>query len=495
MRDQDYARAAEAYRTVLVHSPPDVRPLILHRLARTLKKAGQDDAATALFKSLAHDNRTYIGDVPLGLVAAYELRSPALYADLIAGRWLLDRTRLAFYADAAAAWTAPDRRRDLDLQRQAKRTLTEAAESLLSGSPQQTHVRVGPAPTPTGTVTALVSRSWMQDQVWRDASAEAVTQGLDVTLTMPGGSIAFASSGSRGAASGPLMASAALGGEAAAWQVTVVPTRPAAFTARFERQRLLYFVLLLLVVGLLGFGSYATARVVRRELEVAQIQSDFVATVSHELRSPLTAIRQLAELLVRGRVGDAARRQEYYEQIAREGDRLSRLVDTLLDFARMENGAKDYHFEALEPASWLRRVTAEAGHHYASRGVSIAADIPERLPEIIADPAALACAVENLLDNAVKYSPGRDTVWVSAASGAHGVTIAVRDAGVGIAATDQAHVFEKFYRGRASITQRVKGAGLGLSLVHRIVEAHGGSVACQSQPGVGTTFAIHLRAA
>jgi signal transduction histidine kinase len=199
--------------------------------------------------------------------------------------------------------------------------------------------------------------------------------------------------------------------------------------------------------------------------------------------------------LVRGRVPSDERRQEYYERITRESDRLTRLVEHLLDFSQMEGGRKEYRFERLDTARWLRAVVDGAAAPSLSGGTTIVLRIPDTLPSIEADASALSCAVSNLIDNAVKYSPGRDAIWVEAAARNGTVSIRVRDEGVGISERDRGRVFEKFFRAQGDVTRQVKGAGLGLSLVERIVRAHGGRVECESRLGEGTTFTIELRAA
>jgi signal transduction histidine kinase len=258
------------------------------------------------------------------------------------------------------------------------------------------------------------------------------------------------------------------------------------------RRRNLYFVLLAGALAILGFGAYATTRVVRRELEIARMKSDFVSAVSHEFRSPLTGIRQLGEMLMRGRVPSEERRQEYYARITSESDRLARVIENLLDFARMEEGKKPYAFEPLKTSAWLSAVATAFEAHASSNGHRLVTGIPAELPSLVADRDALSTAVDNLLDNAVKYSPETDTVWLDAEAGGGFVTIRVRDRGPGIADVDRSRIFERFYRGGGELTRRVKGTGLGLSLVAHIVRSHGGQVSVQSAPGSGSTFTIVL---
>lgn len=167
----------------------------------------------------------------------------------------------------------------------------------------------------------------------------------------------------------------------------------------------------------------------------------------------------------------------------------------LLDFSRMEEGRREYRFEPLEPAPWLHGLVEDFQSKLLGNHVSIVATIPDALPALVADREALTCAVHNLLDNAIKYAPGSDNVWLEAEGDDSRLTIRVRDRGIGILEADRKHLFEKFYRGSGDITQQVKGAGLGLSLVQHIVRAHGGDVEFESHPGDGTTFSIHLKAA
>jgi signal transduction histidine kinase len=250
----------------------------------------------------------------------------------------------------------------------------------------------------------------------------------------------------------------------------------------------------LVMMALLGFGGYITIRTVKRELEIARMRADFVSTVSHEFRSPLAGILQLGEMLLDERIADEVKKRGYYRMIVQESKRLGSLVENLLDFSRMEEGRKEYRFTPVNTSRWLRELAATFGEEAAAHEFTLEADIPGALPEITADAEALTCAVHNLLDNAVKYSPGGRTIWLDAGSEDGRVTISVRDRGVGISEEDRRHIFEKFYRVDGRLARKVKGVGLGLSLVKHIVTAHGGDVECTSRSGEGSTFTIHLPA-
>ena len=228
----------------------------------------------------------------------------------------------------------------------------------------------------------------------------------------------------------------------------------------------------------------------RAELAVAQMKSDFVSTVSHEFRSPLASINQLGEMLRDGIVGDDSRRQDYYGMIVTESQRLRRLVENVLDFARMEDGRKQYRFEAVDSAGWLREVAGDFQAQVAGRGFDLETDIPADLPRIAVDRENLATAVVNLLDNAGIVLAQSRTVRLEAQANGDGISIAVRDRGVGISEEDRPRIFDKFYRGGGELSREVKGVGLGLNLVHHIVSAHGGTTDVESRKGEGSTFTI-----
>jgi signal transduction histidine kinase len=230
---------------------------------------------------------------------------------------------------------------------------------------------------------------------------------------------------------------------------------------------------------------------VRRELKIAQLQSDFTATVSHEFRSPLTGIRQLGEMLLAGRgAGDESRQRRYYELICRESNRLTQLVENVLDFASIEDGRKQYRFERIETGEWLRELAGTL-----APGRTVQADFPSGLPAIEGDKNALSSAVLNLLDNAIKYSPDGSPVHLRASAEAGWVTIEVRDQGCGIASEDQRRIFDRFYRGANASGGPAQGVGLGLALVKRIADAHGARIRVESAPGKGSTFYLAMKAA
>jgi signal transduction histidine kinase len=195
-----------------------------------------------------------------------------------------------------------------------------------------------------------------------------------------------------------------------------------------------------------------------------------------------------------GRVTDERRRQEYYGVIARESERLSRLIENVLDFARIEGGQRTYAIvpTAVEP---VIRDTLEAfGHPLAIEGFAVDVRVPADLPDVPMDGEAIAQALSNLVDNAIKYSAEKRSLTVEARLAGGELALAVADSGVGIPREEQSRIFEKFYRVGRSETQGRRGSGVGLALVRHIAEAHGGRVTVESTPGEGSRFTVWLPA-
>jgi signal transduction histidine kinase len=254
----------------------------------------------------------------------------------------------------------------------------------------------------------------------------------------------------------------------------------------------IYSYMFLLIAGILVFGLILTVRAVSRELELARMKSDFVSTISHEFKSPLTSIRQLAEMLHSGRVPSEERRREYYDVLLEQSERLSLLTENILNLARIEEGRKEFVFDKTDIGSLLKEIVLSIQDRVRHEGFSIELEIKKDPPPIRADRVALAQAVTNLIDNAVKYSGESRNIVVSAIREGEFLTIAVEDFGIGINKEDLDRVFERFFRGGDELTRTVKGSGLGLTLVKEIVEAHDGTVHAESEPGKGSTFFIRL---
>ena len=243
---------------------------------------------------------------------------------------------------------------------------------------------------------------------------------------------------------------------------------------------------------LMGGGMLLTYRNVARELALAKLKSDFVSNVSHELRTPLALIRLYAETLELGRISSPGKRQEYYEIIRKESERLTSLINNILDFSRIESGKKEYSFRETDVADLVRGTLESYRFEIEQNGFQFEQKIDNDLPQVYVDREAIARSLLNLVNNAVKYSATEKYLGVNLYQHNGGVNLEVVDHGIGIPAKEQPKIFEKFYRVGDPLMHNTKGSGLGLSLVRHIVQAHGGEVAVESEPGQGSKFTITL---
>ena len=243
---------------------------------------------------------------------------------------------------------------------------------------------------------------------------------------------------------------------------------------------------------LMGAGMFLTYRNVARELALAKLKSDFVSNVSHELRTPLALIRLYAETLELGRIAGHEKQQEYYEIIRKESERLTSLINNILDFSRIESGKKEYTFRETNVADLVRSTLESYRFEIEQNGFEFEQKIDNDVPPLLVDREAIARSLLNLVNNAVKYSSNEKYLAVRLYRHSNGVNLEVVDHGIGIPAKEHLKIFEKFYRVGDPLVHNTKGSGLGLSLVRHIVKAHGGDVAVESAPGKGSRFIITL---
>lgn len=511
---KDYGRAIGAYRVLLDSAGSGERPSVLQRLARTLRKAGRLDESAAVYRELHRSGRALIGDVPSDLIARSELcslaaehgdptglaaQALAFYRDLTAGTWLLDKPRYLFYSDRCRTWcrqspVAADEFERLQTMEERKLALARAVEQMrdVPGRIVSIESEVFLCFWHDEPFRAAILSARFLGSSWWPRALSARGDRLQAVLSTPDGSVVF---GSLPPEAPRFAVTRDLRIVGTPWLLRIWPGRPEAIYADIRQKRTLSLTMLGFVGVLLVFGGYMTIRIVKRELEISRLRADFVSTVSHEFRSPLTGIRHLGEMLLDGRVVEPEKQRSYFKMIVKESVRLVRLVENVLDFSRIEEGRKEYHFEALDPSPWLRSVIADFVTEVAASGADVKEAIPDSLPWIRADSEALGSAVRNLLDNAVKYSLGEKMIRVEAAAVGGEVRISVQDWGAGISDEDRQHIFDRFYRSDGEMAKRVKGAGLGLSLVKHIVAAHGGTVECESRVGEGSNFTIRIPAA
>jgi two-component system, OmpR family, phosphate regulon sensor histidine kinase PhoR len=248
--------------------------------------------------------------------------------------------------------------------------------------------------------------------------------------------------------------------------------------------------LLVILDFMILVGAWFLFRTVRREMQLARMQSDFVSNVSHELRTPLSLIRMFGETLEMGRVQSEEKKQEYYSTIVRETERLTGLINNVLSFSRMESGKKAYQLNRVDLNSVVKQVLESYQSHLNYLGFTVQVELAEQLPSIMADAEAVSEALLNIVDNSLKYGHGQKWMKISTGKRDGSVFVAVEDHGIGIAAEDQTKIFEKFYRVPSELAQQTRGSGLGLTLVRHIMDAHSGHVTVKSRIGQGSTFQL-----
>jgi signal transduction histidine kinase len=253
----------------------------------------------------------------------------------------------------------------------------------------------------------------------------------------------------------------------------------------------LYWAALALLASVMAFSAYLWNRDVRREARIAEIRAGFVSSISHELRTPIASIRACAEMIQMGRVQSEREVSEYIGAIVGESERLSRLVEGVLEFSRIEQGKRIYRFESLDVREVIQTAVASMDYSFQQGGFSVRLDA-EPVPPVRAEREAMEQAIINLLSNAIKYSGTSRQIHVELRREGDRAVVRIRDFGLGISAEEQRHVFERFYRTRQSRESSIPGTGLGLALVEQIVKAHGGEVALDSRPGEGSAFSILL---
>jgi anti-sigma regulatory factor (Ser/Thr protein kinase) len=499
----DLAGAAARYARFAGADDSVLRAGALMRAARVARKRAAPDAALTAYAELEALDRVLVDGLPAGLVARagrmtvfddegrtaeLEAEASALLADLQHGRWPISRAVYDAYAADARALLASAPVEDAEALATSEAIAwlwTNAATAKTSGRQvlrlAAEAVLVSWATRPSG-VTAVVATSGFLNELASEVFPADVAWNLRDT-------------------EGALVVGAPLEGVSGAvrppgvsglpWTLQVAT--PAGVSPPASPQQPWLLTVLSLVTLVITTGWYFVFRSLRRERQVAQLQTDFVAAVSHEFRSPLTSLSHIAELLSQGRLDAAdAIRRDSYGVLVRETTRLRDLVEGLLDFGRFDADTSGYRFDVTDVASVVIATASDVQEHVAPAGVRVDVKAPSEPIVARADTEALGRAVRNLLDNAVKYSAGQHTIEVEVTAADRQVSIAVRDHGIGIPVDEQARIFDRFVRGAAASSRRIRGTGIGLAMVRQIARAHGGDVRVVSEPGVGSCFTLEL---
>ena len=245
----------------------------------------------------------------------------------------------------------------------------------------------------------------------------------------------------------------------------------------------------LVIVLILMAGGFAT-RAVGKQIRLNTMKNDFMATVSHELKTPLASMRVLIDTLMEGNVRDEAQVTEYLRLTAKENERLSRMIDNFLTFSRMERNKVAFHFDECRPQAIAQAAAESVKTKFAAADCPLSVELVEPLPTIQADEDGLVTVLINLLDNACKYGADQNRVTLKVHTAKDEVCFAVSDNGIGLAKRHIRRIFERFYQVDSSLARKAEGCGLGLSIVKFIVDAHKGTISVESKPGKGSTFTV-----
>jgi signal transduction histidine kinase len=243
------------------------------------------------------------------------------------------------------------------------------------------------------------------------------------------------------------------------------------------------------LVGIVAFALLAVS-IVSRQIELRDLRSTAVATVAHELRTPLASMRMLVDTLREGRYRGETQLTEYLALIAQENERLARLANDFLTFTQLERGTQRLDIQPIAPCAVVEQALAALRPRLEAAAFTL--NVPESLPAILADRDALVIVLSNLLDNALKYSDGEPCIALEARDTGQAVAFVVEDHGIGIPASERARIFRPFHQGDMKLSRRREGVGLGLSIVEQLVHAHRGTIAVASEPGRGSTFTIAI---
>ncbi len=256
--------------------------------------------------------------------------------------------------------------------------------------------------------------------------------------------------------------------------------------------RSIYVYIFILIVIVLTFGIVFTLQAMNHQLEINHAKSNFIDSVSHDFKSPLTSIRQMVEMLYLERVPDPFRKKEYYLSIQRQSEHLTKLVNNVIDFSKLDKGKRRFDFQLTNMSKFFKSIEEELNDKNLNEVVQMRFQVSNDLPKVKLDQEGMRQVLYNLVDNAIKYSGDSKFVDIEVHTSTNRLEIVVQDYGVGISDFEKSKIFEKYYRSKSQQSGRIKGSGIGLNIVKEIVSAHNGKVSIQSQSGMGSRFIVDL---
>ena len=504
------SEAASSYATIAEETDDaEVAARALQAQGRCLARAGRtDDAIRILGETLADERYRGARDAggrliaPSALLRAAQLAHDAKNAEKVYRMWDRLSNELRDYGGPVM----PSSQRRF-LMREVERLPVDmlpgdlfpfqtlpaedlAAEVVQAGATRPASAALEPAAlpglwqfaSPSGTLVALFRRDRLMQEIQHIIETNVSLAGADVRLLSP----------LDARKTGDAFLAVPAGDNLPAWRIAVVLEGDDPFAAAARRQVAVYVWTGALVILVIAAFAAAIAGHIGRQMKLTRLKNDLIATVSHELKTPLASMRVLVDTLLEGNVRDDRQAREYLELIAKENVRLSRLIDNFLTFSRMERNKRAFDFADAAVGDIVTEAADAVRERFSSPGCSFVVEIAPDLPTVTADRDSLVTVILNLLDNAWKYSGSEKRIALRAFSEADALCIAVEDNGVGLSRRASKRIFDRFYQVDQSLSREARGCGLGLAIVKFIVNAHGGSVDVESEPGKGSTFTVKL---
>lgn len=545
---KDYNKAAELYRGCIAQATTNKqRALLLERRGRCLLQARNLEEASVVYKELGRDYGELLNKAghPYGLIAAFQLCEVAkiqkgeepflkiilsLYRQIREGRWLVNSAVYDFYtAEMEAILNAQLRegrfpgvqknytetlgqessyRRKLQFSDFLQRTVIpvmreklrqyretdKAGRMLFHAGNDFTLVSYTLLPGLNAGQTHYGGFCWdsklLKDQlipgILKDISKES---GLTIQIADEKG-VNILAGQEEITANGSLQMN--FRQFPLPWKLVAAYSETKTLEGTSNRELIFFGVLLLSILALMLLGVILIVRDINREAETTRQKTEFVHTISHELKTPLTLIRLYGETLQRKGDLDEEERQDCYEIITKESERLTHLINNVLDFSRIEMGRKEFDFKVGDLTAVIDETLEAYRYHLEKKGFAVHKEIAQDLPEMNFDADALASVLINLLSNAMKFSLHEKEVTVRLFAAEGNAVLQVADKGVGISKAELSKIFHRFYQAENKVISERRGSGLGLTLVKHITEAHHGSVTVESEIGKGSTFSISL---
>jgi len=500
----DHVAAASAYADIARETlDVNLAARALQAQARCLVKAGQTEVAlTVLAEKLAQERHRRVADSQGRLIA--------LNAELLALQLIGDAQDSNFRRIADSLRSRLSDYRDSALPADQRRFLMKQLRSLMPGDaefptleaedlaaryiesdpppPQGSFLRRSGLPDvwqlrpPNGRVLALFTERSIVGDMRSLIAAQALPADVIVEVLPPGAEPSLP----------PALVSLSLGKYLAGWRLALHVDDRSLFDAAADKQIAAYLWTGVLVIVVILIVAGLIAGAIRRQMRLARLKNDLVATVSHELKTPLSSMRLLVDTLLDDERFDERKVREYLQLIAKENARLSHLIDNFLTFSRMQRNKRAFNMAGIEAAEIANTAVEAVGEKFNAARCRLDVDVASGLPRIVADTDALVTVVMNLLDNAYKYTKDDKRITLRTYANGAFVCFEVQDNGIGLSRRAARRVFERFYQADQHLSRVGSGCGLGLSIVQSIVTAHSGSVSVDSELGRGSTFTVRI---